>query len=361
MTNTTSTRPASLKGWIILGLLLSISIEFPLSDDYRAQLLLSLFLPLTTAVIANRFGLRVFDFLFVMAVPALLSVNSYLTDTLSITFEIPQWSFLLSVVTAFVFCRPPTYVPIQKIINQQWRWSRWVLLVAVWLMFTNLASLDFELDDSVSIQFGAGSLLLVIVLAISVQWSEFHLQFGKILSMARTRFGYYVRIAMVLLVGVAMLISVYVDVGYGLSISFGFSHGTSWFLVLVFCAVALGVIDWRLAIAVAVVMLAAEDTLWRLYEYLELLLVAQVPPAETIAGSGIESIVVTGSRLHFIDFLYWFDVIYTASFIHTVSFMLMAVALRPCLENRDPELLRSSRIDGRPCFAKLSINNCKKV
>ena len=336
MNDTMSTKPASLKGWVALGLLLSVSIELALTELYVAQIQFHLFLPLITAVIAHRYGIRVCDFLFVMAVPTILSASSYLTDTMAVAFGVPQWSFLLSVLTAFVFCRPSFDLPIQKLLNQRWYWSRWIMLVAIWLMLHYQAALEFEFGEDTTMRIGAGSILLVVVLLISVQWNEFRLQFEKILSLARSRFGYCVRITITLLVGVAMLVSGDVDFHYIHYVSFGFSEGGSWLLVLVFFVVAFRMVDWRLAIVVTVVSLLLEDNVGRLYEYIETLLVAQQPPAEAMTGSGIDSIVVTGNRISRYS-QYWFNV------IHAVSFVLMAVALRPCFENRDPEQLHSSR------------------
>jgi hypothetical protein len=211
-----------------------------------------------------------------------------------------------------------------------------MLPVAVWLMLHHQLALEFEFGDDTIMRIGAGSVLLVVVLLVSLRWDELHSQFGRILSLAGSRFGYYIRIAITLLVGVAMLVSGGVDIGYVLDASFGFSDGGSLLLIFVFCVVAFGVVDWRVAIVATVVMLILEDNVWRLYEYIETLLVAQQPPAETMTGSGIDSIVVTGNRISRYS-QYWFNV------IHAVSFVLMAVALRPCFENRDPEQLHSSR------------------
>ena len=332
-----------MTGWVVLGVLLSIGVYYAVTDRYQSYLQLVLFLPLVTAIMAHRHGRKVFTLLTALAVPAVLGQGWDIADRLSVHLHIPQWLFLLSIVTAVIFCRPGVAVSPANLVTDRFRWARWLLPVALWLMLLRYMDIEFELGDDFTLETNVGAIALATLLALCVDWHEFGAAFRDLVLTSERRWSNALRTAIWCLAGAGLVLNASWEIAYVYSGGFEFADSLGIMLVAVLAGSALAKVDWRIAVLAVAAILLARNMAGPLYGWIEAAVaIPEPPPDSTIDTTDeIERIIITGPRIAprslFFSSFFWFGT------VSSLCFALLGAAVVPALKARAPELLKSER------------------
>ena len=334
-----------MTGWILIGLLLCIAIYFDATARYTVHLLFSLFLPLVTAVVAHRYGARVFSVLTILAIPAMLGVGWHVTEVFTVYYDISSLVFLLSIGTAIAFCRPAIGVSAADILNARFSWTRWLILIALSFMLSGYASFERDFSTDFYFETNIGAIAIVALLALSVRWNKVTATFSQFVLTSKRRWINILRAAIWILLITAIVLKISWDFDYVFMFEYGFADATSILFVAVLTVTALGILDWRIAVVAAAIIGASEGLAEPLYEWIESSLAEAISPLENGDGTtddlGLGDIVVTGSTIRGSGFTLG----YFNSFVTTTVLCLglLGAAVAPAWARRNPEELETRR------------------
>ena len=328
-----------IAGWVWLIALLAISVEayIPVGfvDESRIRLGLVVFTPLMSAVVAYRYGTRVFGLLAILAIPAMFTLSVDLTDSLSIAFYIPSWVFLLSVVTAVVFCQPAvSYIP-RSLLSPRWRWSRWITVAFIFLWAIDVAEFTVDISDSLSIVLALDALLFFASIAIALNYKALRKALrGTVFSGGGTQAG-MLKTAVLALLILAVVVSVQWDFfDYISQLYFGSGGLWGFVCIAVFVAIVFRLADWRIVAAVFAMLVFVSEEWGYIYEKLESLLRA-IMPSDTSAPPDVhDGILVTGSRVS--DYRF-------GTLAQGAVFVLLGLVFAPIFHGPSISLLKSRR------------------
>lgn len=327
---------ASHLAWLWLGILLSISVFWAQSFYFTVSIYAFLFVPLLTGWLASRYGPRVVRLLLALGLLSIFEIYLQLLDRISIRFTIPLYIWFLAIGTAVAFSRPRFAWAAACIYKGRWCWLKWLLPVSLWLAMSDAdifpwqitGSFEWTIADSFEIGTTPGFVLLLIVLAASVNWKEMLVYFqASFLDSERTFFS-------ALLIGFAalLMLAFVCHFQWGvfnmLTLYVGFPYGDNIVPVIAFLLTVSGRVDWRLMLAFLVVFFFSNLVVTWIGKSLEanFSIVHIIPetPAEFIAS----------------DYSYYVDI---QGMTSSISAALLAVAIAPFWHRQDPASVRTTR------------------
>ncbi|HSD67915.1 MAG TPA: hypothetical protein VLB07_00070 [Woeseiaceae bacterium] len=327
------------KTWFPATLLLSLYVYWHVTWAFSLQFEPALFLPLFTGWLAHRFGARIIGLVLFLGLLSALTIHVQLFDTLSIGFGISLGIYLVSLCAAVAFCRPAIECNLDRILNKRWRWIRWLLLVAFWPAVFMPRSISFELTDTLQIGTNPGFVLLAILLAACIRWQALIDEFDSRVFAVPQKAVNGVRLAILMLLALAVLANAEWSGDYGFSLSFGFTDGLGVLLALAFVVTATGAVDWRLTLLFLVLFLASEGPVEWLVDTIKAAIPEPpaVPDSSGAAGDefALEEIVVAGVSIR--QSMFWSDLVNGASLV------LLAAGIVPFMQQRVTDKLMSRR------------------
>lgn len=118
-------------GWFLFGLLLALSIYWPVSDIFALRINGYLFLPLMTAWLADRHGRGVIGLLLALGVLSVFKIEFQPVDYFYVSLGIPLFAYFLAVCSAIAFAGQDIPNLARPILHARWRWLRWAFALVV--------------------------------------------------------------------------------------------------------------------------------------------------------------------------------------------------------------------------------------
>jgi hypothetical protein len=326
------------KAWFPAALLLSLYIFWSVTWSFSLRFEPALFLPLLSGWLAHRFGPRIVGLILFLGLLSAFTVDVQLFDALSFGFGYSAWIYLVSLCAAVMFCRPALQSNFDRILDKRWRWIV-VVPLALWPAVFMPRSISFELTDTLQIGMNPGFAMLVILMAACIHWKVLIDDVAALVPAAPQKVLNGIRLAIFLLLVLAVLAYAEWNGDYGFSVSFGFTDGIGVLLALAFVVTATGSVDWRLALLFLVLFLASEGPVDWLIETIK----AAIPEPPVVPDSSgaaadefaLGEIVVTGTSIR--KSMFWSDLVNSASLV------LMAAGIAPFLQQRVADALMSRR------------------
>jgi hypothetical protein len=319
-------------GWFPVAMLLALVLYWAIGDALRIRVELYLFLPLLSGWLASRFGSRLTSFLLALAPICILSFVASLFPAFSIRLGIPLWVYVLAAFTAVSFARPRWGRLPAGVFEARWRWLRWLTLVAVWLAVFKHRDLLWKLSDTFQIGINPGFVLLMLVLAASLQWPTLSAWFRTVFwrgSHAPRKLLTCGLFAMLVLASLLHFRWEFVD---AISLRFGFSSAYALVPVAAFLLAAFAILDWRLVVASLVAFFASEVVVSWLGETL-----AVLSDKSAVAQGAAVTREALGARLLSGAYVDW------AGLKRAIAAVLLGVAIAPFWQHQNPASLRTRR------------------
>jgi hypothetical protein len=165
----------------------------------------------------------------------------------------------VSVLAACAFACPRTGGSSNQWLRPWWRWALWGMLCALALAGFRRLGWRFEIGGALQLIWEAGGVFTVLVALAAVRWPELTARLRPILA---PLLGRPIRTAAVSVLVCILAVALFVNIRFHATdiVRVGLGLGSSWYWLTVACfaVTALGLLDWRVLIAVLIFLFAAE-------------------------------------------------------------------------------------------------------
>lgn len=246
-------------------LVIALSFEILLSsyeyDTFSLALGGQAFIPVLTAALAWRYGVRVLSVLLLIAFLSALGIlgeMELLNFRLAFYFGQPWSITLLATGTAVTFCRPGQLESIFGDMHRRWKTLRWLVLIALWFAVFKSGMPEWELSDSLTLESNPALVVLLALLAASIDWRKLRTELQPVQDvLSITRAQWFLVLGVLILFTLPFGIDW--DVTDSLSIHIGFATDFGILIALCFLLPVFGLLDWRLTMVLAVVFFIGID------------------------------------------------------------------------------------------------------
>ena len=253
----------------------------------------------------------------------------------------------MSVLSAVAMSKPAFPAIGMPQFNRRWQWLKWLLPILLWLAVFLHHDLYVEFGGWLVLGSNVALVLLLLTLLASINAAALYSKFrATVLADDAGRLK-RLRAAAAIVIAAAFFffVSVVIDLGdfdSELVFTFGYDNVIGVVIVLAFGLVATGAVDWRV-VTILLLLFFASDTL--VYWLIDIVS-ASLPAMPTSSGAAAATsealepveIIFEGSRIP--SGRLWFMPL---DGIHALSSVLLATALAPFWQSRDPAAIRTSR------------------
>lgn len=257
MTNGSRTDRLS-SAWIVLGCALAVSITFSVSDRIRLPFQPGYFLPLLAAWLASRGGTRVVAYMLLLGVMAALDISISM-GPIKASLGFSSETYFVSVLAACAFAYPRIGGFSNEWLRPWWRWALWAMLCALAVAGFLRLSWRYEIEGAFKSTWEAGGIFAVLVALATVRWPELTARLRPALAplLGRPIWAATVSVCVCMLAA-ALFVNIRFHAMDIVRVGFGLGSSWYWLTVACFAVTAFGLLDWRVLIAVLILLFAGD-------------------------------------------------------------------------------------------------------